>query len=143
MKDAVLLQIQKTFRHGNDLAKCLRDMNYQDPISKPVRACVDVKNYITTTITGTGTTSAEMTGITKEDELRMTIEQRGHDLEYTQDLQTWKQRMETFEENKAKAAALIFGHCNKIMQNCIKEMPTYDLIRDDPTELLTEIKKKM
>jgi hypothetical protein len=49
-----------------------------------------------------------------------------------------------YKENKSNAFALIMGHCNKIMQNCIEEIADYETrIYNDPEELMDEIKKKM
>ena len=69
------------------------------------------------------------------------IEQEGYDMEYTIDLKEWKERQNTYTENKFKAYMVIFGYCNKTMQNRIEEAIDFELnIQND---LLETIKIKM
>ena len=65
-------------------------------------------------------------------------------MEYTEDLRNYNVRKYAYEENKHKAYALIFGYCNKIMQNRVEEASDFEIrIRNDPLELLREVKTKM
>ena len=77
----------------------------------------------------------------KED---ISIEQDGLDIEFREELHTWRKRQDTFTENITKAYALIFSHCNKTMQNIIEEHLDFETkVRDDPIELLKAIKTLM
>ena len=133
VKDHIVQQIQKSFKYGNDIAQAIRDMVYEDENNlgggKPTRQIVAVP----------------MDKDTRES-LHMTlqIEQEGYDIEYKEELRKYNIRKDVYEENKVKAYALIFGYCNKTMQNRIEESKDFEsIIRDDPLELLKEIKKKM
>ena len=72
------------------------------------------------------------------------IEQDGNNMEYTIDLKEWKAQQNTYTENKFKSYTLIFGYCNKTMQNRIEETTDFETtIRNDPFILLDTIKLKM
>ena len=60
-------------------------------------------------------------GETLEDPMDIKVEQEGYDIEYTIDLKEWKARQNTYTENKFKAYTVIFGYCNKTIQNRIEE----------------------
>ena len=72
------------------------------------------------------------------------IQQEGYDMEYTIDLKEWKVRQNTYTENKFKAYTVIFGYCNKTMQNRIEEAINFKTdIWNDPFVLLETIKLNM
>ena len=132
VKDHIVQQIQKTFKYGNDMAQAIREMEYDDDNlggGRPTRKVIDIP-----------------TEKDAREALHMTlqIEQEGYDIEYKEELRKYNIRKDVYEENKVKAYALIFRCCNKTMQNRIEESKDFEsVIRDDPLELLKEIKKKM
>ena len=76
--------------------------------------------------------------------LSLQIKQKGYDIEYKEKLIKYNPRKNVHEEIKVKTYALIFGYYNKTMQNRIEESKDFEsIIREDPLELLKEIKKKM
>ena len=123
VKEHVIQQIQKSFKYGSDMVKLIRDRQYGTiGAGKPVRQLA---------ATGNG-----------RDDIK--IEQDGYDLEYTENLPNYNTRLYTHKENKHKAYSLIFGYCNKIMQNRIEEISDFETrVRNDPLVLLEEIKTKM
>jgi hypothetical protein len=83
-------------------------------------------------------------GLTDEDQINIKIEQEGYAMEYTIDIKEWKARQNTYIENKFKAYTIIFGYCNKTMQNRIEEAIDFEMnIQNDPFLLLENIKMKM
>ncbi len=124
VKDYIILEVQQKFDHGVDMATSLRKMEYttfnEDP-DKPVRM---------------------ITAAT--DEKLASIEQAEYDMMYQEDFKLFIKRKEAYRQNKAKAYALIIKHCNKTMVNKIEEVPDFESrIRNDPVELLKEIRSKM
>ena len=131
MKDHIETHIQKLFKYGNDMVKTLRNMSYTpDPVgSAPIRKLVDVPP---------GDTLTTMV------QWELQQEQDGYNIEYKEQIKLHNLQKEIFKDNKVKAYVIIFQYCNKVMQNRIKETPDFETrIRDDPLELLQEIKKKM
>ena len=83
-------------------------------------------------------------GTVLEDPMDIKIEQEGYAMEYTIYLKEWKARQNTYIENKFKAYTVIFGYCNKTMQNRIEEAIDFESdIQNDPFVLLETIKIKM
>ena len=129
LKDHIIIQIQKTFKNGQDIADLLRTETDKIPGTVPTR----------NTVTFTADEA-------KDDQARLNkqIEQGGYDLEYKEALRAYNMRKEIYEDNKSKAYAYIFTYCNRTMQNRIKESPDFETnIRNDPIALLREIKEKM
>ena len=132
VKEHILQEIQRELKNGSDIAVNLRNDNYtRIPVNKPRRVIVKIKTE--------GGKTAEPEEISD-----MKIEQEGNDMEYTIDLKEWKARQNTYTENKFKSYTLIFGYCNKTMQNRIEETTDFEtIIRNDPFILLDTIKLKM
>ena len=45
------------------------------------------------------------------------MDQESYNMEYTMDLKEYKIQNNTYKENKFKAYTIIYGYCNKTMQN--------------------------
>jgi hypothetical protein len=115
--------VQKTYKHGQDIAISLRDLKKKDLLS-----------LMPTRWQSTGTDPAANSN-----------EQARMDIMYQAKLERYLEQKDTLEQNLTKAYALIFStYCNKTMQNRIEEHPDYETtIRDDPIELLSKIKVLM
>ena len=115
--------VQKTYKHGQDIAESLRELKKKDLSGvKPVR---------------------QMSTYVKVDEERARkIEQEGYDILYTAEVQNYMDRKNTLETNLGRAYALILStYCNGTMQHRIEEHPEFDSkIQNDLIELLKAIK---
>ena len=115
--------VQKTYKHGQDIAESLRELKKKDLSgAMPVR---------------------QMSTYVKVDEERLRkIEQEGYDVLYTAEVQNYMDRKNTLETNLGRAYALILStYCNGTMQHRIEEHPEFDSkIQNDPIELLKAIK---
>ena len=115
--------VQKTYKHGQDIAESLRELQKKDLSGEmPVR---------------------QMSTYVKESEERVRkIEQEGYDVLYTAEVQNYMDRKNTLETNLGRAYALVLStYCNGTMQHCIEEHPEFDSkIQNDPIELLKAIK---
>ena len=129
LRDQILLQIQKSYKNGQDIADALRLNVDAEPGTKPTRVMVTI----------------EASDVASEEKKMMKqMEQAGNDLEYKEHLRMYNSRVEVYKENRVKAYALIFGYCNKTMQHRIEETGYFETtIRNDPFKLLEEIKTKM
>ena len=130
LKDHIILQVQKTYKYGGDIADALRSMTTTTTaVAEPTRRTVTFdSNNINNPIMIEN----------------LKIEQQGYDLDYKEKYRAYNTRKEQFEDNLIKAYALIFSYCNKVMQNRIEEMTDFDTqIRNDPIKLLEVIKEKM
>ena len=97
--------VLKTYKHGQDIAESLRELKKKDLSGvMPVR---------------------QMSTYVKVDEERLRkIEQEGHDVLYTAEVQNYMDRKNTLETNLGRAYALILStYCNGTMQHCIEEHP--------------------
>lgn len=122
--------VQKTYKHGNDIAKALWD--------KADLADVDAGPPVRDNIVVPGG------GFTDQIAFELNLKQQGYDIKYKEELRTYNICKEVYAENKPKAYALIFGYCNKVMQNRIEENPKFETdICDKPIEVLGKIKRKM
>ena len=128
-KEHIVPQMQRTCDHGLDTADSLRQLKDQAPGVEPTRQTV------------------KMTAEEAKDEAAKflkTLEQQGCDLKCKEELRDCDERRKKCEENKPKARALVFNHCDKKMQARIKESPDFESkIQNDPMELLKIIKIKM
>ena len=115
--------VQKTYKHGQDIAESLRELKKKDLSGvMPVR---------------------QMSTYVKVDEERLRkIEQEGYDVLYTAEVQNYMDRKNTLETNLGRAYALTLStYCNGTMQHRIEEHPEFDSkIQNDPIELLKAIK---
>ena len=105
VKDHIAQTCQKTMRCGINTAKATRNMEHSDSPegTEPKRRAVVIDP--------------------KDDKgnLALQIMQHRHDVKCKEDLRKHNTRKDICEENKLKAHALIFGCCNKTMQNRIEE----------------------
>ncbi|KAL7577498.1 hypothetical protein ACA910_004779 [Epithemia clementina (nom. ined.)] len=116
VKDSIVSYVQRTYKHGKDIAISLRDLKKKDLSSlKPVR---DISM--------------------ETDEGMRKLEQDGFDILYQAEIKQFLERKRALEENMDKTYALIFGtYCSKAIQSCVEEHPDYkSKIRDNPIELL-------
>jgi hypothetical protein len=130
VKDHIIILIQKTYKHGSDIAQAIREG--ADPAEigegEPERELVTLPEGI----------------LSDKEQFRLTLQQNGYDIEYKEALRKYNLQCDVYKDNKIKAFALIFSFCNKIMQNRIEEISDYETrVRDNPFELLAEIKRKM
>ena len=123
VKDHIVQTVQKNYKHGQDIAKSLRD---EQKINLDARRPMRVVSIDT------------------DDEVR-SMEQTGHDIMFQEELKRYLERKENLEENLTKAYALIFSqYCNKTMQSRVEEHKDFTTtIRDDPIELLGKIRVLM
>ena len=91
MKDHIISYVQKTYRHGQDIAISLRELKKRDLTSEePTRKISS-----------------------RTDEGRR-LEQDGFDMRYQAEIKQFLDRQSGLEENIVKAYALIFGtYCSK------------------------------
>ena len=112
--------VQRTYKHGKDIGKSLRDLEKYDLSNdRPTRAI---------------STDAD-------DEIRK-LEQDGLDIIYQATIKQFLDREQALEDNLNKAYALIFGtYCIKAIQSQIEDHPDFEsTIRDNPIELLKTIR---
>jgi hypothetical protein len=123
VKDDIVQYMQKTYKHGQNIAVSLRDLKQNA-----------LQSLVPTRGQSTGT-----------DPVVNSNEQAGMDIMYQAERERYLEQKDTLEQNLSKAYALIFcTYCNHTMQNRIKEHQDYETtIRDDPIELLSKIKVLM
>ena len=115
MKDYIISYVQRTYRHGQDIAISLREMKKRD------------------------LTSEELTRkISSRTDGNKKLEQDGFDMRYQAEIKQFLDWQSGLEENLMKAYALIFGtYCSKAIQSQVEEHPDFETtIIDDPIELL-------
>ena len=119
MKDHIISCVQRTYRHGQDIAISLRELKKRDLTSEEPTRKISSK-----------------TGDNKK------LEQDRFDMRYQAEIKQFLDRQSGLEENLMKAYALIFGtYCSKAIQSRVEEHPDFETtIRDDPIELLKTIK---
>ena len=118
MKDHIISYVQRTYRHGQDIAISLRELKKRDLTSEePTRK------------------------ISSRTDDNKKLEQDGFDMRYQAEIKQFLDRQSGLEENLMKAYALIFGtYCSKAIQSRVEEHPDFETtIRDDPIELLKTI----
>ena len=115
MKDYIISYVQRTYRHGQDIAISLREMKKRD------------------------LTSEELTRkISSRTDGNKKLEQDGFDMRYQAEIKQFLDWQSGLEENLMKAYALILGtYCSKAIQSQVEEHPDFETtIIDDPIELL-------
>ena len=123
VKTHVEQYVQKTYKHGQDIAELLRELEKKDLTAE--------------------TLMRRMSGLVAESEERLRkIEQDGYDILYTAEVESY---MDTLETNLGRAYALILStYSNGTMQHRIKEHPDFEsTIQNNPIELLKVIKIHM
>ena len=77
----------------------------------------------------------------KDDAVR-TIENRQYEIEFNSDYDTYRKRVQVYENNLTKSYALLWERCAKAMKNNkIEARSDYESIRNDPINLLKAIKE--
>ena len=113
--------VQKTYKHGQDIAKLLRELQKKDlTVEMPMRKMSML--------------------ISEANERLRKIEQDGYDILYTAEVQNYMDRKITLDTNLGRAYALILStYCNRTMQHRIEEHPDFEsMIQNDPIELLRQ-----
>ena len=123
VKEAIIQEIQKTYKGGMDVSKCLKDMQKINLDADEPQREISVKT----------------------DQAANESEQKGFDIKYQEKLGRHLDRVDDLEKGLHKAYALIFtNYCTKAMQNRIEQHPDYQsTIMDDPIVLLETIKTLM
>ena len=85
LKDHILLQIQKSFKNGQDIADALRTLVDAEPGAKPSRRMV--------TIDANDVASEEKKSMKQ-------MEQSGNDLEHKEEVRMHNSRVEAYKENR-------------------------------------------
>ena len=101
--------VQKTYKHGQDIAELLRELEKKDlTVEMPMR---------------------RMSVLIAESEERIRkIKQDGYDILYTAEVQNYMDRKNTLDTNLGRAFALILStYCNGKMQHRIEEHPDLSL----------------
>ena len=123
VKDHIVQTVQKNYKHGQDIAKSLRD-----------KARINLAPV-----------TPKRTLSTSTDPVMKSLEQTGHDIMYQEELKRYLERKDDLEENLTKAYALILSqYCNKTMQSRVEEHKDFTTtIRDNLIELLGKIRVLM
>ena len=66
---------------------------------------------------------------------------RQFEIEFKSDYDTYRKRVQVYENNLTKAYALLWERCAKAMKNKIEARSDYDAIRNNPIALLKAIKE--
>lgn len=115
----VINHIKKIYDYGNDIGTALEKLEAIDTTAWRPRMQV----------------SGE------EDETVRTIENKQFEIEFKSDYDTYRKRMQVYENNLTKAYALLWERCTKAMKNKIEARSDYESIRNDPIKLLKAIKE--
>ena len=123
VKEAIIQQIQKTFKDGNDIAQSLKqgevfDLSEEEP-TRQLSNATDMNQAM--------------------------MEQNGLDIKYQEELRRFLDRKDNLRQGLFKAYALFFStYCNKTMQSRIEEHPDFESkIENNPIALLEAIKTLM
>ena len=123
VKTHIKQYVQKTYKHGQDIAESLRELEKKDLTAEmPMR---------------------RMSGLVAESQERLRkIEQDGYNVLYTAEVQNYMDRKNTLDTKLGRAYALILStYCNGTMQHRIEEHPDFEsTIQNNPIELLKAIK---
>ena len=119
VKDHIINYVQRTYRHGKDVALSLRNLEKEDLSTIRPQRMVSTNDDVTV----------------------KAVEQAGLDIDYQEEMKQFLDRKRALDENLDKAYALIFGtYCSKSIQSRVEEHPEFETkIRDNPIELLTTI----
>ena len=123
VKDHIVSYVQRTYRHGKDIGKSLRDLNKIDlSPERPTRILS-----------------------LQPDEASRKLEQDGLDIVFQATIKQYLDREQTLEDDLDKAYALRFGtYCSKAIQSRIEDHLDFESnIRDNPIELLSAIQVLM
>ncbi|MGL6008756.1 MAG: hypothetical protein ACRC1D_04795, partial [Culicoidibacterales bacterium] len=111
--------IKKVYDYGNDIGSMLETLEPIDTLSwKPT-----------------------MRFSQNETESIQKNEDRQFEIEFMADYDAYSKRVQTFQNNKVKAYALLWERCAKAMKNKIESRADYVNIKNDPVTLLKAIKE--
>ena len=120
MKDHVLEIVKKTYKYGGDILLAMDDIKYDAENELCTKTCGDIPQQ-------------------KKKE-----ETTDYDVaEYIEIKKERRERWKTYLNNKIKMCGLISSLCSNQMKRRLEEHPDYDTFKNNPFELLKEIKKKM
>ena len=107
------------FKYGSDITKAICNGEYMDEEDlKPIYH--EVESF-----------HGELKKV-KRPEIKICMEQDGYNLEYTEELENYNNKIMLYKENKHKAYALIFGFSNRVMQSWKQENSKFESkIRND------------
>ena len=78
-----------------------------------------------------------------DEEATCTAKNCQFEIEFKADYDAYSKRVQTYENNKIKAYALLWERCAKAMKNKIEARSDYVRIKNDPIELLKAIKEHL
>ena len=120
VKEIIIQEVQKKYRHGSDIAKSIRDGKLLDlSTEEPTRKLSEEKS-----------------------EEAKKIDQDGLNIHYQEELRVFFDRKSLLRENQSKTFSLILSsYCTLQMQQRIEDHPDYatDIV-DNPIRLINEIK---
>ena len=109
VKDAIIQQILKTFKDGEDVAKSIED-GTEVVLDEPEREISK-----------------------KEVAAEAALEQSGLDIKYQEELRGYLERKNNLRQGMVKAYALILSnYCTKAMVSKVEEHPEFDSIKNKP-----------
>lgn len=112
--------IKKLYDYGNDIGSALEKLEPLDTVPWKPRMQVSEAS----------------------DEAMRSVENRQFEIEFKADYDsTYSKRVQTYENNKTKAYALLWERCAKAMKNKIEARSDYGDIKNDPIRLLKAIKE--
>ena len=119
VKEAIILNIQRYFKFGYEVAKSIED-----------EAVIDIKAEKPTRDISTDANVEART-----------IEQDGFNIDYQEALRRYYEKADAIKEGLMKTYSLIYGsYCTKTMQVRIQAHPDFDKFKNDPIELMKAIK---
>lgn len=111
--------IKKLYDYGNDIGSALEKLESIDTTAwKP---------------------SMQVSG--ESDDALRAIENKQFEIEFKSDYDTYRKRMQVYENNFTKAYALLWERCAKAMKNKIEARSDFETIKNDPILLLKAIKE--
>ena len=111
--------IKKLYEFGNDIGTALEELTE-----------LDLAKYKPT-----------MASSKDSDEEIKALENEQFKIEFKSDYDNYRSRVQTYENNKTKAYALLWERCTKAMKNKLESRSDYDKIKNDPILLLKAIKE--
>jgi hypothetical protein len=102
--------IKKVFDYGNDIRTALELLELISTLAWKPRMQVSIAT-------------------TEQDR---TAENQQYEIEFKADYVTYSKRVQAYENNNAKANALLWERCNKAMKNKIEAKSDYDRIKNNP-----------
>lgn len=115
----IINHILKTFKRGLDVGTALENLNDMD----------------------TTKWAPKLKTSTEADADKKKTEEKQYEMEFKDDYSEYKQRLQTYDDNKVKAYALLWERCSKGMKNKVESRTDFATINKDPIKLLKAIKE--